>query len=74
MRTPTLVYFLTFQVVFTLKSSVGETVGMEPFFTEGNSSGEKHECPVKLFPVTLEVCVNLCTWWVGKAPMPPWPC
>lgn len=44
---------------------------MEPFFTKGNSSGEKHECPVKLFPMTLEVCVNSYTWWVGKGTLCP---
>ena len=31
-------------------------MGMEPFFTEGNINGEKHECPFKLFAMTLEVC------------------
>ena len=58
-------------MVFIPEQSVGVTTGMEPLFTEGNFNGEKHECPMKLFPMTLEVCVNSYTWWVGKGPTGP---
>lgn len=60
--------FLTLTVFFKSpnslysQASVEIAMGMELFFTKENSNGEKHECSVKLFPGTLEVCVHSYPW------------
>jgi hypothetical protein len=41
-------------------------MGMALVFIGGDFSEEKNECPVKLCPVTMEVCVSSCTWWVRE--------